>query len=394
MRRNDRRIYAVTHPILWRVVRLLSRRRLIRLPVMGTVVSDSALAREALADGARFTKTGNHGSTELFTRVFGPNMLMNSDGTEHRDLRRTIAPLFTPAAARTLCEARTQPYVDDARARLERGEAVDMARLAMLVSGISTCTISGFRLTGTELEARALRTHDAAAELARKVAAVSWRASDRMVRSARLLVDEMTDGIDGAWHDRDPETVPGLLAAAGSSLEHARGVVGTLLVAGTDTTSSAIARMVAQLADSRQLEQLSADASNDRIDSAVSESLRFSAPVPMLTRSAEAEQRLGDRTVPADSQLVVLVTNCLRDELAIDDPNEFIVGRTLPRHVNRLWFGSGQHFCPGQAIARELMTTIARMLASLDAPLRVVSRKPARRVLLPTYARLEMELCR
>jgi cytochrome P450 len=73
--------------------------------------------------------------------------------------------------------------------------------------------------------------------------------------------------------------------------------------------------------------------------------------------------------------------------LANNRIGRFDIGRPYVPETRQLWFGAGRHLCLGAALAR---AEITRFLEALyDAgPLRIVSRRPARGVLIPSYERL------
>ncbi|MFM9877884.1 MAG: hypothetical protein ACKVOG_08560, partial [Rhodoglobus sp.] len=55
--------------------------------------------------------------------------------------------------------------------------------------------------------------------------------------------------------------------------------------------------------------------------------------------------------------------------------------------LKQLWFGAGSHFCLGAPLAlAQVRVTLGALLAA--GALEIVSRRPARGVLIPSYARL------
>ena len=57
-----------------------------------------------------------------------------------------------------------------------------------------------------------------------------------------------------------------------------------------------------------------------------------------------------------------------------------------------VWFGAGRHLCLGAPVARAELANLLAALVGLGRPWRVVERRPARRVLIPSYASLHIEL--
>ena len=66
----------------------------------------------------------------------------------------------------------------------------------------------------------------------------------------------------------------------------------------------------------------------------------------------------------------------------------FDIGRTIPRELRLIWFGAGPHFCLGYNLAMRELTTVMTALLDGAPELEIVSRKAARKVLLPTWDEL------
>ena len=143
--------------------------------------------------------------------------------------------------------------------------------------------------------------------------------------------------------------------------------------------------LVAVLADSGWLPRIAADRS--LAEPAIAEGLRVTTPSPVMLRSVVARGAIGEVAVrPGDR--VILATYAANRALGEFDP-----GTNVAAQLKQLWFGAGTHFCLGAPLA---MAQIRLTLdALLDAgELRIVSRAPARGVLIPSYARLLVERSR
>ncbi|MFJ8109116.1 cytochrome P450 [Streptomyces sp. NPDC096132] len=83
----------------------------------------------------------------------------------------------------------------------------------------------------------------------------------------------------------------------------------------------------------------------------VDEVLRTETPEQMVARLTTQETVIGDTTVPADEVLILLIGSANLDPEAFPDPDRF--DHTRPATASRhLAFGSGQHGCAGQVLAR------------------------------------------
>ena len=133
--------------------------------------------------------------------------------------------------------------------------------------------------------------------------------------------------------------------------EHIRGTIALLLIAGIDTTWSAIGAGLWHLAqspdDRRRLVEDSAV-----LPFAVEEMLRFYAPVTMA-RIVAKETELGGQSVGERDWVLLPFPAANRDPEAFDRADEFIIDRTRNRHVA---FGLGIHRCLGSNLARMELT--------------------------------------
>jgi cytochrome P450 len=95
----------------------------------------------------------------------------------------------------------------------------------------------------------------------------------------------------------------------------------------------------------------------------------------------------GETVDVADATRVLLLTY-----LATTNVGPFDIRRDYVPETRQLWFGGGRHLCLGAAVARTQITRMLETLLSEGRPYRVVSRRAAARVLVPTYASLRVAL--
>ncbi len=133
-----------------------------------------------------------------------------------------------------------------------------------------------------------------------------------------------------------------------------------LLVAGTETTTSALGNALLLLERQRDARRrLVADPS--LLASAVEEILRYDAPVQGLSRVATRDVALHDRKIPAGARVHMLFAAANRDPRVFPDPDRFDLARAPNNH---LAFGFGIHFCLGASLARmELRVGLEEFLA-------------------------------
>jgi len=137
-----------------------------------------------------------------------------------------------------------------------------------------------------------------------------------------------------------------------------------LLVAGNETTASAIAEGVWLLI--QHPEQL-ARVQNDlaRIPNLVEEVLRLATPTANMWRVCTADSEVAGTKIPAGSMCMVRFAAANRDPAQFPEPDRFDVGRA--NAAEHLAFGMGIHHCLGAALARkELCVAFRTLLTRLD----------------------------
>ncbi len=137
-------------------------------------------------------------------------------------------------------------------------------------------------------------------------------------------------------------------------------LVRALLIAGNDTTATAIGNLFYLLATKPEVAQLLQDALDDdrRMNRFVEELLRNEPPVRALSRATTKETVLGGTTLPAGAHML-LVYGSANDQAGVfPEPRKFDIERpNLGRHVA---FGGGVHRCVGLALARMEVKVAAR----------------------------------
>jgi cytochrome P450 len=143
--------------------------------------------------------------------------------------------------------------------------------------------------------------------------------------------------------------------------KHRIGAAFLVLIAGADTTWSAIGSTLWHLATHpADRQRLVEDPS--LIDTAVEEFLRFYAPVT-VGRLATSDVDLHGRCVHAGERVVLPFAAANRDPAVFAEPDEVQIDRRRNRHLT---FGSGAHRCLGSNLARlEVTITLQEWLAAM-----------------------------
>lgn len=280
---------------------------------------------------------------------------ITSDPPDHRAQRAVLLPLFTPtamapheAAIRRICRGLIDRFADQGTCdgAADYAQEITVAVTAMLL-GISPDDGDLFRrwlndllVVGTDDPALVARTHGEMAGFFMKEIALR-RANPGQDIISRLLEAK----IDDAPLD-DVQLV---------------GMVRLLLIAGIDTTWSALGSCLLHLAthaDDRR--RLAADPS--LMPTAIEELLRAYSPVS-IAREIVADTAVGGCPFKAGQMVLLSFAAANRDPAAFPDADKVVLDRAENRHAA---FGLGIHRCIGSHLARlELTIALEEWLARI-----------------------------
>lgn len=381
----ETRLWLAVSPAAYVGLRLTRRRSVTRLGRFGTVVNDPDLGRRILTDPVRFRTVGPGTHGELMTAAIGPDALLNMDGPAHDVLRRSLAPLFSPAAAEELVAATVEAPLDAALDRLRAGEPVDLVPLVKVITGRTTFALLGAP-TPVNGDAGYLESYRLGEELVgMTVAAIRRGARPNELERARVLVDRLAAPGRIGWAE-GTGTI-GRLRELDFDREAATALIVVIILAGTETVSSAAPRIAALLLDHRRWGSL-AGGDPAAVDAALEAGLRLVTPTEVIVRSCATPTTLDGHAFRVGERLFLSVHGMTRwPSVTSGDPERLRVGEAVPREIRHLWFGAGPHFCLGAPIARAQLRRLIAGLAEFP-DLRIVARRPARGVLFPAYGRL------
>jgi len=267
---------------------------------------------------------------------------ISSDPPEHRWARRLILPIFAPGAVakyeqgtRDLCNSLIDGFIADGRADAAAGYAQQIpVRVIAAMLGVGTERADEF--TSWVRGVLEVGLTDPEARVAARTNIIGFFREQIADRRANPRDDDLITEMLAAEVDGEP--VPE---------HHILGTCNLMLVAGVDTTWSAIGSSMWHLAthpeDRRRLV-----AEPDLWPTAIEELLRAYSPVTMArivdhdTEYAGCPMHEGDRVLMA-------FPAANRDPEVFENPDDVILDRQHNRHVA---FGSGIHRCAGSNLAR------------------------------------------
>ena len=197
--------------------------------------------------------------------------------------------------------------------------------------------------------------------------------------------DPREDMISDIVHARDGEGEGSVL-----TFEEAVSLIRALLIAGNETTATALSNLVLILATEPDVaEMLRASADDDRLmNRFVEELLRIEPPVRGLSRMTTKEVELGGRVLPEGAHLLLLYASANDEPEIFPEPRRFDMERkNIMKHVS---FGGGVHKCVGLALARMEIKVAARLLVRKFADVRLAIAEEDI-AYLPTVATRSME---
>jgi len=314
-----------------------------------------AVAHDAATFSNRVTAVNENHPDRI--RLEAPPITL--DPPAHGPVRRSLLPPFSPRAV-----ARLEPFVvqscDRALDALAGRELVDGAHdYAQIVPVEVTARLLGlpaedgdrFRAWVKGILADGLVDLELAARCTREVRAYF---ADQLARRRVEPADDLVTWVATTRVDDDSGAPPRPLTE-----REQLGALYLLLVAGIDTTWSAIGASLHHLAthpeDRHRLVVEPA-----LMERAVEELLRFFSPVNMA-RVIEADAEIGGCPVRAGERLLIGFASANRDAAHFDRADEVVLDRRENRHVA---FGVGVHRCLGSNLARmELRVALTRWLA-------------------------------
>ncbi|MDO7883237.1 cytochrome P450 [Salinibacterium soli] len=357
-------------------------RPLLKVPGLGWITADPLTARAVLTDPDHFTLLSEGGVGHLWAQILGDWVYDLFDGPGHHDLRTRSRELFTEKTSVAFVSHAWDGRLDAGRAQFEAGEELDLADLSRVLVGQMVVSLLGLpvdRSRGDAAYREIFETGEELASIALGTTADTVLPPEK-IAIAREVVERLTGHIDAAFESASGDTIIGRCRDLGLSVTETKGLSTLLMVAGTETAASAMARMAALLYDTGEQHRLIENSAWR--ENAVREALRVTSPAPLIGRSVLADLTIGKHTLKAGERIMVLTwtANNLAGEYRVDRPY-------IPQN-RQLWFGAGRHLCLGGPLARAELDAVLTLLIGDGRPFEIVSREYGKRVLIPAYRSL------
>lgn len=325
---------------------------------IGWSTLDYATSAEAFADRALTPGIDPLLETRGIEPLWGEvgRTLTDSEGDDHRDLRRVVGPWFTPPRVEALRE-RVRALCDELVASAEPDEPFDvMARFADVVPARLFCWMVG-----------------APESLAPRLAALSktlllvFTATDEMVepvRAAKIEMAELTrELIEERRRSPGDDVVSMMLAAVADGALDEQTVyylVEELLSASVDNTANTTGLAVWTLLQHPDVYRR-VGSEPDLAATAAEECGRFEPAIRHTIKFALDDTSVGGVDLPAGSFVTIRIAAAHRDPAIYRDPHQLDIDREWLKP--QLAFGLGRHYCLGAALGRMEIAEMVRALA-------------------------------
>ncbi|MGP3920326.1 cytochrome P450 [Nonomuraea sp. 10N515B] len=266
---------------------------------------------------------------------------ISSDPPFHHDARKLLLPAFTKSAVARR-EAATRAFCHELIDALEGQEVVDAA--ADYAQHIPMRVISDMLGFPPEDGPRFREFIENALE------GVNLPPEERIARMGQLfdyLLAQIRDHVDHPRDDLTTYLINAELYGRKLAPDHVAGTMALLLIAGIDTTWSAIGASLWHLAKTpADRERLVAEPR--LLPTAMEELLRVYAPVTMA-RLVKEDMSWNGVDMKADDWVLLSFPAANRDPAQFEQADEVVIDREVNRHVA---FGLGIHRCVGSHLAR------------------------------------------
>ncbi|MEU5869251.1 cytochrome P450 [Nonomuraea sp. NPDC047529] len=273
---------------------------------------------------------------------------ISSDPPFHHDARKLLLPAFTKTAVARREES-TRALCHELIDGLEGREVVDAAReYAQYIPMWVIADMLGFPPEDAD---RFRRFVENALESVNEPTEVRL---ERFAELSAYLVEQIHDHLADPRDDLTSYLLDAELNGAKLDPVHVVGTIALLLIAGIDTTWSAIGASLWHLAKTpADRERLVAEPT--LLPTAMEEFLRAYAPVTMA-RLVKHDMHWNGVDMKADDWILLSFPAANRDPAHFDHPTDIRIDREINRHAA---FGLGIHRCVGSHLARmELRTAL------------------------------------
>jgi cytochrome P450 len=343
------------------------------------MVSRHADVKQLLKDTETYSNNFNHllkgpepapEVTEIYARAWQPvDTMITADPPRHKTYRTLVNKVFNAKRVNAMEDYMKDIVHELIDSFIERGEC-DFIRefttpLPVYVIadqlGVPRKDLKNFKSWSDSFARRLsqMATPEEQVEDAENIVAFQMYFSDMCEQRRKQPDDDMiSDLVVTEIEDPDNGEVRLL------NMEELQSILQQLMVAGNETTTSAITGgMVSLIQNPAQMKDLQEHP--EKIPNAVEEILRMESPSAGMWRVVKRDSEVHGIKIPRESLVMLRYHAANRDRELFEDPNAIDIDRT--NADDHIAFGQGIHFCPGALLARkEMNVAFSALLARLD----------------------------
>lgn len=284
-----------------------------------------------------------------------------TDPPEHTRVRRLLDGAFTAHRVKQLEPAITQLVIELIEKLLTRDEAEIMEEFSIPMTSAIICEQLGVDLPSETIQRWARAFTQQISRMATREDFLEL--SKDLVELQKFIIEQIRDRQQNPGEDMISDLVHARVEGDDKPVLDFGETVGlcrAILIAGNETTATALTTMFFILATRPDIFQMVRESVDDDrfMTRFVEEVLRFDPPVRGITRMTTKDVEVGGVSLPKGAHLLLLYASANDDDAVFPNPGDFDLNRgNVGRHLS---FGGGVHRCPGAALARMELKVAAR----------------------------------
>lgn len=382
-------LYLVNQPELLVFAEAIRRFKCLHIPKVGYLINDANLATEILMH-PNFSSGGRGGMGSLITPFTGEYGLFNMDGDSHIQFKRALMKVFTREYVHHCIDIAGNHLLEQLEQQLKSGETVDLVNFTRKFTTNIMLYMFGVDIENIDLDTIEPQITDAVMNYMSKLHLTKIELTEKESQSIFERVGKVDAFIDEHQRMNQTDSLLCAVREMGLTQQEARGLMYSLLVAGTETTNVTIPRVLALLLDSGQYHLLKENP--DLMSHTLEEGVRVTTASPMIPRAIEQDTQLGDVHFKAGERALMIVYNIMKQGYDLDGARHFDIERTIPQALKHLNFGHGAHFCLGFPLAQRELEVVLNTFLAMDSRPEILSRRYSRGQTFPAYTRLMIQI--
>lgn len=387
----EKLVYLRTRPFQYMFSRAVRFRKVVYIPFIKTYfINDPAIAKQALKDTENFSSahTGSVGELASFIMGFDSKALFNMSGEEHHDLKFKLLGIFQPQYIDDMIHDALTYELTWLKKQIKAGKAVDIAAFTRRCTARTTCHMLGIVQNDPHYEEMLVKVSKLSDDLTSMIRVSASGLTAKQKQQGKRLYAEFSTIIEKYYHlpAYQKSSIIYELKKRSFSYDDARSLLVTLVMAGTETVTSALPRIVALLIDDERWQELQHNTS--LIEGALTEGIRYTSPSPLILHSTIANTHIEGYSFKKDRRVLVMLLNILRSEKYYSRAHTLDFTRSQNDEYRNFWFGAGPHFCLGSELAKKEIRAVVTCLLETKKTPTIIKRTYAKGTSFPGYKQL------